>query len=101
VMFTKSLTVATPAPVRFAVILDIPPDVPGAAYEDAVLELLEDHDGWLEQRLYTADGATEVQLITFGSRAGYQSYMVDPRRAAFREQFLNGVGLPTRLIEVV
>jgi ribosomal protein S18 acetylase RimI-like enzyme len=99
VMFLKNLTVETPTPVRFAVILDIPAGVPGIAYEDAVLPLLADHGGWLEQRLRTGDAATEVQLITFASRAGYAAYMADPRRAAFREQFLTEP-LPTRLIEV-
>ncbi len=99
VCFAKNLTMDTPAPIRFAVILDIPEGVAGIAYEDAVLPLLADHDGWLEQRLRTGDGATEVQLITFGSRDGYESYLADPRRAAYREQFLTEP-LPTRLLEI-
>ncbi len=85
--------------LRFVVILDIPEGVPGIAYEDAVLPLLADHGGLLDQRMRTADGATEVQLITFESHAGYETYMADPRRAAAREQFLTEP-LPTRLIEV-
>jgi GNAT superfamily N-acetyltransferase len=101
VTFTKSLITETPHPVRFAVILDIPDGVPGAAYEDAVLLLLDDHRGWLEQRMRTADGATEVQLITFADRDGYESYLADPRRAALQVEYLAGTPLPTRLIEVV
>jgi hypothetical protein len=56
-----------------------------AAYEDKVLALLGEHDGRLVQRA-RADGADgrpdEVQLIEFGSQAGYDGYMADARRTA-------------------
>ena len=66
--------------------------VPGAAeagreYEDAVLALLGRHDGWLERRMRSADAASEVSevhVIRFGSRAGYESFMADPDRLRLR-----------------
>lgn len=55
------------------------------AYEDKVLALLGEHGGRVVQRARTAgtEGApTEVQLIEFSSRAGYDSFMTDERRTA-------------------
>lgn len=55
------------------------------AYEDKVLALLGDHGGRVLQRARTdgAEGApTEVQLIEFTSRAGYDGFMTDERRTA-------------------
>ncbi|MEU4158683.1 hypothetical protein [Actinoplanes sp. NPDC026670] len=58
-----------------------------ADYEDTVLALLADHDGRLRQRARTRpggpDGAPdETQLIEFGSQAGYDGFLADPRRTA-------------------
>ncbi len=55
------------------------------SYEDTVLALLRDHGGRLLQRARTdgADGApTEIQLIGFASRDGYEAYLADERRTA-------------------
>jgi len=62
----------------------------GARYEDAVLELLDRHGGSLERRMRGTDSTTEVQLIRFRSRAGYESFMVDPDRLAHRESIGDG-----------
>jgi hypothetical protein len=50
-------------------------------YEAAVLPMLERHDGRLERRLRTADGQAEVHIVSLGSRAGYDAYIADPKRA--------------------
>ncbi|MFC7546972.1 hypothetical protein [Plantactinospora sp. GCM10030261] len=63
---------------------------PGAAealiaYEDKVLALLGEHGGRVVRRARTGgtDGApTEVQLIEFASRAGYDAFLADERRTA-------------------
>jgi GNAT superfamily N-acetyltransferase len=85
--------------ISLAVILDFTAgdETAGQLYEDAVLPLLNDHDGRLEQRLRSTDGTSEVHLISFGSRAGYESYLADPRRLAHREKV---VPFPTRVLEV-
>lgn len=71
----------------------------GHRYEDAVLGLLERHDGRLDRRLRSTDPAAEVHVIRFGSRAGYESFMVDPERLALREAA--GAAAPTtRVLEV-
>jgi hypothetical protein len=71
----------------------------GRRYEDEVLALLARHDGVLERRMGSADGATEVQVIRFGSRSGYESFLVDPARLALRDRL--GASAPTtRVIEV-
>ncbi|GIF66845.1 hypothetical protein Ais01nite_48800 [Asanoa ishikariensis] len=71
----------------------------GQRYEDAVLALLGRHGGTLERRTRGTDGTTEVHLIRFTSRAGIESFMVDPERLAHREAI--GEAAPTtRVIEV-
>jgi uncharacterized protein (DUF1330 family) len=65
-----------------------------SAYEDKVLALLDEHGGRLVQRARTTTtddaptGAppTEVQLIGFSSRAGYDGYMADERRLALAHE---------------
>jgi uncharacterized protein (DUF1330 family) len=55
------------------------------AYEDKVLALLGEHGGRVLQRARTAgleDAPTEVQLIEFASRAGYDGFLADGRRTA-------------------
>lgn len=71
----------------------------GQRYEDYVLGLLGRHGGSLERRTRTADSATEVHLIRFGDRAGYESFLSDPDRLRYREQI--GRQAPaTRVLEV-
>jgi hypothetical protein len=68
-------------------------------YEDPVLPLLERHGGRLERRLRTADGLTEVHLLSFADRAGFQGYLDDPERAGHRT-LLDGSPYDQRLLEV-
>ncbi|MET7396780.1 hypothetical protein ABZS66_25185 [Dactylosporangium sp. NPDC005572] len=77
---------------------------PGAAeagqrYEDAVLGYLARHGGVLERRTRGTDGTTEVHLIRFRSRAGYESFLTDPDRLALRET-LGAAAPTTRVIEI-
>jgi hypothetical protein len=80
-------------------------DVPAAAaptfqyYESRVLPLLDRHDGRLERRLRSGDGQVEVHLVSFGSRAGYESYLADPDRTAHR-RLLAGVDISQRVLEM-
>lgn len=89
------------ARLTLVVLVDVPPEGVDAfrRYEAAVLPLLERHDGRLERRLRTADGLSEVHVLSFGSRAAYESFAADPARAAHRAA-LEGVELRTRLLEV-
>jgi hypothetical protein len=71
----------------------------GQRYEDAVLGLLDRHGGSVERRLRSQDSTTEVHIIRFRARAGYDSYMADPDRLARRAAL--GEAAPTaRVIEV-
>jgi hypothetical protein len=49
-------------------------------YEALVLPLLPRHGGLLERRLRTADGLTEVHVLSFPSRDAFGAYMRDPER---------------------
>ncbi|SCE76962.1 hypothetical protein [Micromonospora mirobrigensis] len=71
----------------------------GRRYEDAVLTLLGRHRGRLERRLRTADGRSEVHLIRFADRAGYEAFLVDPERVALRAA-LGDDAPTTRVLEV-
>ncbi|MEV1075827.1 hypothetical protein [Micromonospora parva] len=71
----------------------------GRRYEDAVLALLGRHGGHLDRRLHGTDGQTEVHVIRFDSRAGYESFLVDPDRVALRGE-LGEAAPTTRVIEV-
>ena len=63
-----------------------------SAYEDQVLNLLNEHHGQVVQRARTvprntsSDEPTEVQLLRFDSEAALDSYMQDPRREALADQ---------------
>ena len=62
-----------------------------SAYEDEVLPLLADHGATLSYRGRRADGQDaslpiEVHLIRFPSRAAYDAYLRDDRRAALLER---------------
>ncbi|MDG4823848.1 GNAT family N-acetyltransferase [Asanoa sp. WMMD1127] len=71
----------------------------GRRYEDEVLALLGRHRGTLERRTRDAAGTTEVHLIRFADRAGYESFMRDPERLAHREAIADAAPT-TRVIEV-
>lgn len=69
----------------------------GWRYEDEVLALLGRHGGALERRVSAGD--TEVQIIRFAARAGYESFMADPDRLAIRARY--GEAAPVaRVLEV-
>jgi hypothetical protein len=71
----------------------------GRRYEDEVSMLLGRHGGSLEMRLRSTDSTAEVHMIRFQSRAGYESFLIDPDRLALRDEL--GAAVPTtRVIEV-
>lgn len=59
------------------------------AYEDRVLELIEEHGGRVLQRART-DGSgeqpLEIQMFTFESQAAMDGYMNDERRTALADE---------------
>ena len=71
----------------------------GGRYEDAVLALLSRYGGKVERRLRTGDGSTEVHILAFESRAGYEAVLADPERAAWRAA-LGAAAPTTRVLEV-
>ena len=71
----------------------------GRTYEDFVLARLGAHGGALERRTRTADAGTEVHLIRFSDRAGYESFLADPERHAYRER-LGDAAPTTKVMEV-
>jgi hypothetical protein len=71
----------------------------GQRYEDAVLALLDRHGGSVQRRLRGTDSTTEVHVIRFASRAGYESFLVDPARLDQRSR-LAGAVPTTRVLEV-
>lgn len=94
--------VAEPPPgLTLALVVDLTADAVQQfdAYERGVLPLLARHGGTLERRLRTADGRTEIHLIAFGSRTGYEGYLADPDRAALGT-LLDGLDIRRRLLEV-
>ncbi|TDB71366.1 MULTISPECIES: hypothetical protein [unclassified Micromonospora] len=87
--------------VLLVALVEYPLDQPEEArrYEDDVLALLEQHGGRLERRLRSTDGWTEVHLIRFASRAGWEAFRADPQRRALRAAL--GDAAPVgRVIEV-
>lgn len=102
VHFFKRLDGTPAAPrLRIAVVVDMPEEdrEAGQRYEDLALPLLARHGGRLEQRLRTEDSSTEVHLLSFASREGYDAFLADPQRAEYREQ-LGEVRLSSRVLEV-
>lgn len=73
--------------------------VTGQRYEDIVLGLLGRHGGSVERRMRSMDSATEVHIIRFRSRAGYESFMTDPDRLAYRDR-IGDAAPTTRVLEV-
>ena len=109
---SRAVTHAGAAPVRrledddarrvtLVVVIDLPDGGVDAfrRYEDAVLPLLPRHGGRLERRLRSADGRSEVHVVSFASDAGCASYLADPRRQAHRA-LLDGVEVVQRLLQV-
>ena len=87
--------------LTLALVVDLADDAvaPFAAYEDRVLPLLARHGGRLDRRLRTADGRTELHLLSFTDRAAYDAYLTDPDRAA-AGRLLDGLDVARRLLEV-
>lgn len=71
----------------------------GERYEDAVLGLLDRHGGSVERRMRSTDSPTEVHVIRFHSRAGYESFMADPDRLDYRDG-IGDAAPTTRVLEV-
>jgi enamine deaminase RidA (YjgF/YER057c/UK114 family) len=84
-----------------ALVVDFAEDAVGpfAAYERRVIPRLERHGGRLDRRLRTADGRTEIHLLSFADRAGYEAYLADPERAA-AGHLLDGLDVQRRLLEM-
>ena len=80
---------------------DIPEDGISAfqQYESRVLPLLDRHGGRLERRFRTSDGRVEVHIVSCDDRAGLDSYLADPDRAAHR-QLLARVNVRQKALEV-
>ncbi|QGN45584.1 GNAT family N-acetyltransferase [Micromonospora sp. WMMC415] len=99
--FWKSLVTDPAAAVRLVALVELPPGAveEGRAYEDRVLGLLGRHGGRVERRLRTGDGRTEVHVIRFDTRAGYESALADPERLALRAA-LGDAAPTTRVLEV-
>jgi hypothetical protein len=76
-MTDSRLTMALVARIPAAGVADF------QAYEGAVLQLLGRHGGLLERRLRTADGATEIHVVSFPDAEALAAYRTDPERAEF------------------
>jgi len=87
-------------PTTVVALIDVPASGVAALqrYEDLVLPLLARHDGVLERRLRTADGTSEVHVLTFASDAAYRGYLADPERLGHRG-VLGGVSVDQRVLE--
>ena len=86
---------------RSALVVDLADDAvaPFDAYERRVLPLLARHGGRLDRRLRTADGCTEIHLLSFADRAGIRRLPRRPRPAA-AGRLLDGLEIRRRLLEV-
>lgn len=82
-------------------VADIPPGAEPAfqRYESLVLPLLARHGGRLERRLRTEDALSEVHIVSFESRDGYESYMADQDRQSHRA-LLGGADVVQRVLLV-
>lgn len=87
--------------LTLAVVVDLAENAvePFDAYERRVLPQLGRHGGRLDRRLRTADGRTELHLLSFADRAGYDAYLADPDRAA-AGRLLEGLDVRRRLLEL-
>lgn len=68
-------------------------------YESLVLPLLARHGGRLERRLRTEDALTEVHVVSFASKQGYEAYLADEERQAHRS-LLEDADVTQRLLQV-
>ncbi|MCU1607645.1 MAG: hypothetical protein JWP46_4110 [Modestobacter sp.] len=93
------LPVAPDQRVTVVVVLDVPPEgVRGfRRYEDRVLPLLVRYDGRLDRRLRSADGTTEVHVLSFPSDQAYRGYLADPERLG-HQSLLVGVDVGRRVL---
>lgn len=73
--------------------------VAGRRYEDAVLAMLDRFGGRVERRMRTADGSSEVQILAFEARAGFEAVLEDPQRLSLRAA-LGDAAPTTRVLEV-
>ncbi len=87
--------------LTFVMIADMSPEAVTSFrdYEGKVLPLLPRHGGRLERRLRSKDGLSEVHLVSFDSRDGYESYLADPERQGHRP-LIERKGVEQRLLEV-
>ena len=92
---------ALPGELLLVAIVEMAPDrtPAGERYEDEVLGLLDRHGGVLERRMRGRDSPTEVHVIRFRSRAGYESFMKDPDRLGLRAE-IGDAAPSTRVLEV-
>ncbi len=99
--FWKSLVTDPAAAVRLVALVELADGAveAGREYEDRVLALLGRHGGRVERRLRTDDGRSEVHVIRFDTRTGYESFLADPDRAAQRAA-LGDAAPATRVLEV-
>jgi enamine deaminase RidA (YjgF/YER057c/UK114 family) len=91
-----------PAPeLTLALVVDLAENAvaPFAAYEQRVLALLGRHGGRVDRRLRTPDGRTEIHLLSFADRTGYDAYLADPDRAA-AGHLLDGLTIQRRTLDV-
>jgi uncharacterized protein (DUF1330 family) len=87
--------------LTFVMVADLEPGALQAfqRYESIVLPLLARHGGRLERRLRTADALSEVHIVSFESKDGYESYIADEERQSHRSQ-LDGIEVVQRLLQV-
>jgi hypothetical protein len=69
-------------------------------YEQRVLSLLDRHGGALEQRYRTPDGASEVHVVRFADRVGYDAYIADSERIAAKAELAEDLEITVRVIVV-
>ncbi|SDY16013.1 Acetyltransferases, including N-acetylases of ribosomal proteins [Modestobacter sp. DSM 44400] len=88
--------------VTVVAVLDVPPEGVQAfqRYESRVLPLLARHDGWLDRRLRSADGTTEVHVLSFPSDEAYRGYLADSERVG-SEPLLAGADVGRRVLELL
>ncbi len=86
--------------LTLVVVADVAPDAVETfrRYEARVLPLLTRYGGRLERRLRTADGLTEVHVVSFAERTGHDGYVADPERAV-ASALLAGAAVSSRVLE--
>ena len=89
------------AGLTLVLVARIPPEGIGdfQAYEDAVLPLLARHGGRLERRLRNADSTSEVHIVSFETREGFEGFRADPERSKAQPLLIRS-GAATDVFEV-